>query len=104
MAARLAWSNTAPLGWPLVPLVHTTATTSSSCSAGRRRGPPAAATSARSLRSTTLHPSGGGDGNRAGSSQMSNRGATRLNMLATSPGPSLVLIPELIAPRRMAAW
>ena len=37
-AARLAWSNTAPLGSPVVPLVHTTATGSVGDSSGQRPG------------------------------------------------------------------
>src|ERR1700729_2532223 len=37
-AARLAWSKTAPLGRPVVPLVHTTATGSPDASRGQASG------------------------------------------------------------------
>ena len=53
-AARFAWSKTAPLGRPVVPLVHTTATGSDGSGRFTRVGPGPSSAAATSARSTTV--------------------------------------------------
>ena len=85
MARRQPWSNTAPLGAPVVPLVHTMATGSSVAIAGRAvnaGSSAAAATSPGSSRVTT--------------------GSARSMIERTSDGPSRGLRPVVMAPTRIA--
>ncbi len=100
-AARQAWSKTAPLGSPVVPLVHTTATGSSGARLGHRMGagPPVAACT--SDRSSTVPD--GPPGRGAPSSVTVTAGAVRSRMEVTSGPPRRRLMPEVTAPRRAAA-
>jgi hypothetical protein len=105
-AARHRWSKTAPLGRPVVPLVHTTATGSSSCSTGRvRGGGPSQAACASSRVTNAPGPAPAPEGSatpRAGSTTVT-AGAARATMLATSAGPRRGLTPLVTAPSRSAA-
>ncbi len=98
-AARLAWSKSAPLGLPVVPLVQTTATGSCAARSGHRPGGSPVHVAAMSARSTTSTPVTSGTGGAPGSATRST-GAARSMMEATSPAPMRGLMPEAIAPRR----
>ncbi len=100
-ARRLPWSNTAPFGSPVVPLVHTTATGSSGIAAGHVGGGGPSAAPAQSLRKRTVPagPSGAG----APSSTTVTAGRVRSRIEVTSGVPSRRLMPEVIAPSRTAA-
>jgi hypothetical protein len=86
MAARLSWSKTAPFGRPVVPLVHTIATGSDGSIDGRRAGGPSSHHDAMSS-----------------SAVITVRGRACSMIPATSAGPSRRLMPDVIAPRRIAA-
>ncbi len=101
-AARLAWSNNAPLGCPVVPLVQTTATGSCGDSAGQRGGGAASQAARTSARSAT--GTGGSSGRDAASgSTTRSTGAARSTMDTISPAPRRGLMPDAMAPRRASA-
>ena len=101
-AARRRWSKTAPLGRPVVPLVHTTATGSVGSSWGffaswARRAAAARASDRRSRVPT------GPPGTSAPSSTTVTVGRVRSRMDRTSAAPRRGLTPEVTAPSRAAA-
>ncbi len=100
-AARLAWSKTAPLGSPDVPLVQTTATGSCRDSFGHRDGaaPPVALHTVERSSTAPDRPACGA----APSSTTVTVGRVRCRMDRASADPSRRLIPEVTAPRRAAA-
>ena len=84
-AAKLAWSNKAPLGRPVVPLVHTSATGSCPPREGHAGGaapPQAPCTSALVSRGTAGRPGG----TPTSGSATNREGAVRSRIEATSPG------------------
>jgi hypothetical protein len=100
MSRRVAWSNTAPFGTPVVPLVQTMATGSDGSRSGSGDGGSSSYSAASSDRgSADATPAGGS----MPSSTTTTFGVVRSTMLATSAGPSRRLIPVVIAPSRMAA-
>ena len=101
-AARLAWSNTAPLGMPVVPLVQTTATGSCAVRSGHPRGGASYWPDIRSARSITrVRPSGTRSLDSLSSTKRT--GAVRSMIEATSPRPIRGLMPDVIAPSRSRA-
>ena len=90
------------MGWPVVPLVQTTATGSDEASCGQVSGGSSAhqlRTSARVTTSTV--PASGG--RPASGSSTRRTGAARSTMEATSPAPMRGLMPEVMAPSRSSA-
>ena len=100
-ARRLSWSNTAPLGRPVVPLVHTTATGSVGWSSGQAigAGPSAAARQVARARTVPVGPDGGS----SPSSTIVTTGRVRSTMEDTSGAPSRRLTPDVTAPSRAMA-
>src|SRR5664280_479801 len=100
-ARRLSWLNTAPLGRPVVPLVHTTATGSDACRPGHDGGGGPEAARVQSARVTTVPTGPPGTG--APSSTMVTTGRVRSMTEVVSRGARRRLMPEVIAPRRTTA-
>ena len=101
-AARLAWSKTAPLGSPVVPLVHTTATGSSGARSGNTGGGgPGGRVAHRRPVEHRRRPGPAGSG--APSSTTVTAGRVRSRIDRTSGRPRRRLMPEVIAPSRVAA-
>ena len=100
-AARASWSNTAPLGSPVVPLVHTTATGSVGDSSGNPGGggPVMASVTADRRSTSPVGPAGGV----ASSSTTVTTGRVRSRIDRTSRWPRRRLMPDVIAPSRVAA-
>ena len=102
-AARLTWSKIAPFGFPVVPLVQTTATGSSGWSSGHDVGGEPGQASRASALSTTGTVVCSGSDPPPWASTTTSVGETRSTMDATSAPPSRGLMPEVMAPRRSAA-
>ena len=104
-ASSARWSNHAPFGSPVVPLVHTMQTGSSGSRCGRSGNAVpachAAATSALDIITAGVGASGGTA--KVAASCRSAAGSQRCRMAATSPGPRRVLMPVATAPRRVHA-
>ena len=105
-ARRLAWSNTAPLGTPVDPLVHTMAT--GSWASGVRRGAGVwarAPAGARARRASTVPACGGIESSgTAAVSTTVTAGRTRAVIEACSAAPMRRFMPVVMAPIRAAAW
>ncbi len=101
-AARFAWSKTAPLGRPVVPLVHTTATGSDGSGRFTRVGPGPSSAAATSARSTTVPEDPGRVTPSIGSTTVTT-GWARAVMLSSSAGPRRGFTPLVTAPSAMAA-
>ena len=100
-AARLSWSNTAPLGRPVVPPVQQMTTGRRGCNDGSGGG--GASQKPASCDQPITRPAGGGR-SRPSQSTTVRRGRARPVMWPTSSGPNRWLTPLVMAPRRMSAW
>ena len=105
VARRHSWSNTAPLGTPVVPLVHTMATVSVGSACTRRASGSPGGASRTTWRSITCHgPAGIGAVSARPASVITTLGSARVMMLSTSARPRRGFTPLVIAPSRMTAW
>ncbi len=103
-ASRLAWSNTAPLGAPVDPLVQTMATGSWASSPHRRAGPCPDASASATLVSTVPDPGAMASPGTAAVSTTVTVGWTRAVIEACSALPMRRFSPVVMAPMRAAAW
>ena len=101
IAAMAAWSNTAPLGTPVVPLVHTTHAGSESAISGSAAVGAVENAASRSWSRSTV-PGLTPDGGSMPSPVTVTTGSVRSRMLACSRGPRRRLMAEVIAPARSA--
>ena len=102
-AARLAWSKSAPLGWPVVPLVQTTATGSDEASCGQAVRPPLVHQVRASARVTTSAVPASGSGPPPRGRPPGGRARPGPGWRPPRRAPMRGLIPDVMAPRRSSA-